>query len=104
MRSIDHEFYNSRKWRQVQADYMKKTSGLCERCRAKGLYVPAKIVHHKIHLNEKNIHDPQITYCFDNLESLCQECHNKEHFKRAAKRWKIDDGGRLILEEPNPPI
>ena len=103
MKSVDHAFYNSRKWRQVQSDYKKKVGGLCERCRSKGLFVPAKIVHHKIYLNETNVNDPSVTYNFDNLEALCQECHNKEHFEDSSKRWKFDKNGCLILdEEPSP--
>ena len=49
--------------------------GVCERCgQPKGT-----IVHHKIHLDETNITDDNITLNFDNLELLCIECHNKEH-------------------------
>lgn len=38
---------------------------LCERCGE-----PAKIVHHKIWLTPKNIHEQSITLCWDNLEAL----------------------------------
>lgn len=103
MRSVDQDFYNSKKWRQVAADYKKKSGGICERCKKKGLYVPAKIVHHKIHLNSKNIKDPSVAYNFDNLEALCLDCHNKEHFEN-SKRWRFSKSGALILDEPIPPI
>lgn len=99
MRSVDNNFYNSKKWRQVSADYKKKVGGLCERCRAKGFFIPAEITHHKIYLDETNIHDESLTYNFENLEALCLDCHNKEHFENKAKRWKFDETGRLILDE-----
>lgn len=69
---------------------------LCERCGE-----PAKIVHHKIWLTPKNIHEQSITLCWDNLEALCQDCHNKEHHAKnvRAKRYAFTADGELI-----PPI
>lgn len=62
---------------------------------------PAKIVHHKIWLTPKNIHEQSITLCWDNLEALCQDCHNKEHHAKnvRAKRYAFTADGELI-----PPI
>ena len=75
---------------------MKKAGGLCERCLARGLLVPAVIVHHKEHLTEESYKLPEVSLNFDNLEALCQDCHNKEHFKnREAKRWKVENGKLL---------
>ena len=93
MRSIDRSFYESPEWRRCKAEYLKKANLLCERCLAKGLYVPAKIVHHKIHLSAENYGDAHIMFGFDNLEALCQACHNDEHGKDNGKnRWKFVDG------------
>ena len=103
MRSVDEDFYNSKKWRQVSEDYKKSVGGLCERCRKKGLFVPAKITHHKIHLTPENIKDPSVSYNFKNLEALCQDCHNREHFNN-SKRWRFSKSGELILDEDGPPI
>ena len=52
---------------------------ICERCQDLAL-----IVHHKIELTPANINDPTIALSHDNLEALCQTCHNKQH-KTAAK-------------------
>ena len=38
------------------------------------------IVHHKSYIDMNNIYNPDITINFDNLELLCIDCHNKEHF------------------------
>ena len=39
------------------------------------------IVHHKTYITEDNINNPDITLNWDNLECLCQTCHNKEHHR-----------------------
>lgn len=93
MRSIDRKFYESQTWRDCQAAYMKKANHLCERCLAKGIHEPARIVHHRIHLTQENFGDPELMYGFDNLEALCIECHNTEHRRgRKVQRWKFVDG------------
>ena len=96
MRSIDESFYKTKTWQRVQADYMKKAHYLCERCLKNGLYNPAKIVHHKKHLDKESLRDPNLLYGFGNLEALCLDCHNKEHFKR-DRRYEIDKNGKLII-------
>lgn len=95
MRSIDESFYKSKTWQRVQASYRQRHC-FCERCLKKGLYIPAKIVHHKKHLTKEDIRKPEFLYSDDNLESLCLDCHNKEHFGR-EKRYEIDGHGRLII-------
>lgn len=98
MRSIDESFYKRADWIKCKDSYLVSVNYLCERCLAKGEVVPAKIVHHKIYLNEKNYQDPAIAYNFDNLEALCQDCHNKEHFGESTpRRFKVVDGKLIIL-------
>lgn len=74
MKDYARAFYNSRQWRQTQAAYMASQNYVCERCKG-----PASIVHHKIYITPQNIHDPNVTLSWDNLEALCQDCHNEEH-------------------------
>lgn len=41
-----------------------------------------------------------VTLCWDNLEALCQDCHNKEHHKQERhKRYRFDENGGIL-----PPI
>lgn len=72
---------------------MSSKNGICERCGA-----PARIVHHREYITPENINDPDITLNWDNLEALCQDCHNKEHFVAGATApgLMFDSSGNLI--------
>jgi len=63
-----HERGYDNSWHKIR-NYKIKINPLCERCQAAGN-------HHKDH-NPKNNE-------WDNLESLCQACHDAEH---KADRW-----------------
>lgn len=68
---------------------------ICERCGSL-----ATICHHKIWLNSENVNDPMVVFNWDNLEALCHDCHNKEHFQTSATRedLKFDSNGNLIIK------
>ena len=97
MKSIDHGFYDSPQWERCREAYLQSVGYFCERCKARGIYEPAKIVHHKIHLTADNYTNPAVAFNFDNLEALCQDCHNKEHFGRTDRRYEIGEDGRLVF-------
>ena len=100
MRSIDNTFYQKPEWKRCRKAYLQYVSGRCERCLKKGLHVPASIVHHKTYLTEENYNDPSIAYNFVNLEALCRDCHNAEHFKDLP-RWEIKNG--RVVPRGDPP-
>ena len=86
------KFYTSKAWEETREAYMKSKQWICERCEE-----PAKICHHRIWLTRENINNPYITLCWDNLEALCQDCHNKEHHKKnRATRYTFDAEGNVI--------
>ena len=87
-RSFAYSFYVSKEWRKCRQAYLSKEP-LCERCG-----MPAIQVHHKIKLTPVNIKDPSISLNFDNLEALCDTCHNLEHH---PKRWRCDEMGHVIV-------
>ena len=98
MRSIDNDFYRSTEWERCRTAYLQKVGYFCERCKARGIYEPARIVHHKTYLNEANYKDPSISLNFDNLEALCQDCHNKEHFGDSTpRRYELSPDGKLLF-------
>ena len=67
-------FYKSGAWLKCRAAYIQSVFGLCEKCGR-----PGWIVHHKIKLTPANIGDPNVTLAWENLQYLCQDCHNREH-------------------------
>ena len=110
MYSSIKEFYSSNAWRTCRNSFLANKSGLCERCLKKGLIVPAKEVHHKIRLTDKNINDPKIALNFDNLEALCIECHDREHeedartrVQKKPERYTVDQQTGAVEAKPETP-
>lgn len=97
MKDYARAFYKSTEWAKCRASYIKSVGGLCERCLKRGLIVPGVIVHHKCYLTPENITDTSITLNWDNLELLCQNCHNQEHFDEKPKRYLIHADGSVII-------
>lgn len=87
--------YKSKKWQKTRQLYLISVNGLCERCMRKGIYNPAIIVHHIIYIDESNYMQDEIFFNSDNLEALCKDCHNKEHF-RSKEEFLFDEDGNLI--------
>lgn len=100
-------FYRSKEWQQCRAAYIQSVHGLCERCLAKGITKPGKILHHKVTLTPSNINDPAITLNWDLLEYQCQDCHNQEHNgsgdnEVVRKGLMFNENGELVPAD-NPP-
>lgn len=74
MKEFARAFYKSAAWQRASKVYMQQHNYICERCGK-----PAAICHHKKYLNPANIRDCSVSLNPDNLECLCQECHNREH-------------------------
>jgi len=91
-------FYYSKSWRNCRESYKKTQHGICERCG--GIAV---LVHHKIPLTPTNINNPYIALAYDNLEALCQDCHNKEHHSANASGlgYYFDGDGNIIYNPPH---
>ena len=94
-------FYKSKEWLKCRQGYISHRQaidgGLCERCKDELGF----IVHHKIYLTPENINDPNTTLNWDNLEYICQDCHNKEHLeKQLGLRYTFGPDGQIV---PLPP-
>jgi 5-methylcytosine-specific restriction endonuclease McrA len=92
------QFYNSAAWHDCREAYMQSAGYICERCGTAGDPVAADIVHHRIYIDRGNVHDPNVTLSFDNLEALCQTCHNREHrpITGTKPRYAFDSGGNML--------
>lgn len=85
-----HAFYASPVWRRMAAKVLKDNHYECSRCKAKGLVVRARTVHHKQYLRNH----PELALNTDNLEPICDECHYNEHHRGRGKR-----NGGFVNEE-----
>ena len=95
-------FYNSKPWIDCRLAFLKSKFFICQSGGG-----AATIAHHKTYLTPANINDPNVTLSWDNLEALCQDCHNKEHqSKYSATREDVmfDENGDLIPRESIPPL
>lgn len=101
MKPWAESFYNSDNWRTCRETFLQSKGYLCERCSTSDNPVVAKIAHHKTYLTKENINDPYISLSWDNLEALCQDCHNKEHHQSKTQiKYKFDENGEIILLPP----
>ena len=60
-----------------------------------GIYNSAYIVHHKEYITDLNYEDDDVFFNIENLEGVCQNCHNKEHFAEKDE-YIFDENGDLI--------
>ena len=94
-------FYVSWAWRKCRKAFAESKGNVCERCLKRGIIEVGSRdrpleVHHKVPLTVHNIHDPTVTFAWDNLELLCKSCHDEER-ERREKRWRISPDGRVLL-------
>lgn len=91
-------------WRKLSKTYKEIQNNKCERCG--DIHSKDKITHHKIHIDSSNINNTSVLLNMDNLELLCRDCHNKEHFaKDKSIDYAFDDEGQLVSHKVNiPPV
>ena len=70
--------YNTRRWKDLRAAKIRNNP-VCEECARKGKTTPAKEIHHIRPFEIDN--DLSLAYDYDNLISLCVECHKEAHEK-----------------------
>ena len=66
MKEYAKGFYKSAAWKRARQQVITRSNGLCERCKARGIYKPGYIVHHKEYITPGNISNPNITLNLDN--------------------------------------
>ena len=105
-------FYSSVAWQNLREAVKKERGGLCERCRKKGIFKAADLIHHIIAVTPDNINDPAITLNPKNLMALCTECHEEIHDQDrrrhdppagSRKRWDVDPETGKVTARRSPP-
>ena len=86
--------YKSKRWQKLRKQKVL-LNPFCERCLKKNIYNSTNIVHHKEYITDINYEDDDIFFNIDNLESLCKDCHNKEHFGD-KEEYSFNEHGDLI--------
>ena len=103
-KKITDPFYWSAPWLAVRQQALERDNYTCQKCLRKwklGL-IPrprdATMVHH---IKPRKQY-PELELVLDNLESLCDQCHNEEHPERGFRRKTqaqalADSGQRCVL-------
>ncbi len=91
-------FYKSQAWRKNRVEFLASKFYVCERCQNRNGI--GNIAHHKEYITPDNIDNVKVTLNWDNLECLCQVCHNKEHHREEESATRegfvFDASGQLI--------
>lgn len=77
---IRKEVYSSSKWKKLRKAKLIQNP-LCEKCLENGIITPAIDIHHIVSFVPvaDRLRRLEIAFDFDNLMSLCKECHQKIH-------------------------
>lgn len=77
------KYYNSKLWKNIRAIYIRYHP-LCELCISNGISRPAVHVHHKKEFlsGSNDTERWRLLLDYDNLQSLCLDCHHKMHKHR----------------------
>lgn len=77
-------FYNSDAWQRAREAALIRDNHLCVRCLKRHRFVTATMVHHLERLEDT----PDKALALENLESLCDDCHNRAHPEKGRRNFK----------------
>lgn len=87
-------FYTSYAWKKKRRQVLALDRNECQKCKARGRYSRATMVHHVKHLQDRpdlalSIWDIQPDgEAVRQLVALCKSCHEQEHPERLKQHWK----------------
>lgn len=73
------DVYNTPRWKRLRSVKVRNNP-LCEECLRKGVVKQVEEVHHIVPFDIDNFSE-ELAYNYDNLISLCIECHKEAHKK-----------------------
>lgn len=68
-----HKKYDTKRWDRWRKRFLDEHE-LCEHCKQKGILRSATVVDHI----EPHRGDPDLFWDWDNLQALCEKCHNRK--------------------------
>lgn len=94
-------FYHWTKWERLREDVLRLDNYECQRCKTRGRYRRAVVVHHVKHVKDRpdlalSLYDPDTHE--RQLVSLCKACHEEAHPER-IERWKYKAVKKRLTEE-----
>ena len=98
-----YRFYKSDEWLRLRERVLREQHGECERCRDRGAYTPAKLVHHVNEVRDRPDLALSMWYTDGdgqrrrNLLALCHDCHEVEH-GRAYRGRRAEEAPQLNEE------
>lgn len=99
MKEYAKGFYKSAAWKRARQQVITRSNGLCERCKARGIYKPGYIVHHKEYITPGNISNPKNAYLMIHKPWCDCEGNANELRKMADTLEAIEAGIWSIYEE-----
>ena len=78
---MNHDFYVSKQWKAKRLAILHRDKFLCIECKKYGRRREATTVHHIEPIETR----PELALKSDNLESLCDKCHNKKHPEKGGR-------------------
>ncbi|MGE6343768.1 HNH endonuclease [Bacillus mycoides] len=95
-------FYNSIAWKNCRQLALKRDHYLCQECLKQNIITQADMVHHIEHFKDK----PDKALVLENLISLCNVCHNKEHPEKSGgvKKKEVSKKVNVIKIRANKEI
>lgn len=88
-------FYNSTDWKRLR-NLKISNNPICEICEKEGRINPTEVIDHIIPVTVENVNE--VFFDYNNLMSLCNNCHwEKTHGKR-TKYNRLQEGERLRKE------
>ena len=79
------DFYRTYEWKTLSPAVRKMDRNECQKCKARGKYRRAELVHHVNHVKDRPDLALDIWYTAPdgtrqrNLISICKRCHEEEH-------------------------
>ena len=97
-------FYDSGEWKRVRTEIKRRDNYECQECKRNGRVsvdtneysenAQRKKIQLVVHHIKELEHHPELALDLDNLETVCVDCHNKEHgrsFERKPNKWEHDE-------------